>query len=333
MIQAIIGIGIGCLITALFLFPKLKRVTVDNQSILKENSQLQLTRTKYTEEISQMEKTIGELNLQREKLLAQIEQINFNLEKQKEQADKTNEIIYQQSFELMQEKLEKAADEESEKFQKAQQEAEDEYLLCLQEQAKDFQKALEENAERLAEARKTLEEFRAKADAAIEAAKREEEKALELDKYKILLSEQDLIEINRLREIAPYFRNARAIYKIIWESYYRQNTTDLINRIIGAGTHTGIYKLTNLKNQKAYIGQAVDLSTRWKDHIKAGLGIDTPSNILYKAMTADGVENFSFEVLEECERSELNNRETYWIDFYNTTTFGYNMTKGGAKKQ
>jgi group I intron endonuclease len=77
----------------------------------------------------------------------------------------------------------------------------------------------------------------------------------------------------------------------------------------------------------------VDLSTRWKDHIKAGLGIDTPSNILYKAMAADGVENFSFEVLEECDRSELNNRETYWIDFYNTTIFGYNMTKGGAKKQ
>ena len=110
MIQAIIGIGIGCLITALFFFPKLKKVTVDNQSILKENSQLQLIRTKYTEEISQMERAIGELNLQREKLLAQVEQINSSLEKQKEQADKTNEIIYQQSFELMQEKLEKAAD-------------------------------------------------------------------------------------------------------------------------------------------------------------------------------------------------------------------------------
>lgn len=201
-----------------------------------------------------MEKTIGELTLQRKKMLAQIEQINSSLDKQKEQADKTNEIIYQQSYELMQEKLEKAADEEAEKFQKAQQDAEDEYLLCLRERVEDFQKALKENAEKLAEARKVLEEFRSKADAAIEAAKREEEKALELDKYKILLSEQDLIEINRLREIAPYFRNARAIYKIIWESYYRQNTTDLINRIIGAGTHTGIYKLTNLKNQKAYIG-------------------------------------------------------------------------------
>ena len=96
--------------------------------------------------------------------------------------------------------------------------------------------------------------MRAKADAAIAAAKREEEKLLEIDKYKILVTDLDLLEINRLRKIAPYFRNARAIYKIIWESYYRNNTTDLINRVIGAGTHTGIYKLTNLKNQKVYIG-------------------------------------------------------------------------------
>lgn len=96
--------------------------------------------------------------------------------------------------------------------------------------------------------------MRAKADAAIAAAKREEEKLLEIDKYKILVTEADLLEINRLREIAPYFRNARAIYKIIWESYYRNLTTEMINRVIGTGTHTGIYKLTNTKNQKIYIG-------------------------------------------------------------------------------
>lgn len=91
-----------------------------------------------------------------------------------------------------------------------------------------------------------LEVLKAKADATIAAFKREEEKKLEIDKYKILLSKEDLIEINRLREIAPYFRNSRAIYKIIWESYYRNLTTDMINRVIGTGTHTGIYKLTNL---------------------------------------------------------------------------------------
>lgn len=177
-----------------------------------------------------------------------------------------------------------------------------------------------------------ISDMRAKVDAAIAAAKREEEKLLEIDKYKILVTDLDLLEINRLREIAPYFRNARAIYKIIWESYYRNNTTDLINRVIGAGTHTGIYKLTNLKNQKVYIGQAANLADRWKDHIKAGLGIDTPNNMLYTAMIKDGVENFTFEVLEECERSALNDRETYYIEFYRSQEHGYNMTKGGARK-
>ena len=86
--------------------------------------------------------------------------------------------------------------------------------------------ALASKREEVRIAEEQLATLRAKADAAIAAAKREEEKLLEIDKYKILVTELDLLEINRLREIAPYFRNARAIYKIIWESYYRNNTTD-----------------------------------------------------------------------------------------------------------
>jgi hypothetical protein len=58
------------------------------------------------------------------------------------------------------------------------------------------------------------------------------------------------------------------------------------------------------------------LADRLKDHIKYGLGIDTPSNILYAAMMSDGVENFSFEIVEECSRAELNEKEAYWINFY-----------------
>ena len=142
----------------------------------------------------------------------------------------------------------------------------------------------------------------------------------------------DLLEINRLREIAPYFRNPRAIYKIIWESYYRNLTTELINRVVGVSPKTGVYKITNINNEKVYIGQAADVSNRWKDHIKAGLGIDTPNNKLYAAMMEDGVENFTFELLEECKREELNNRETYWIEYYQSQDWGYNMTKGGARK-
>ena len=202
----------------------------------------------------------------------------------------------------------------------------------MEESGTELAETLAQKLTELANVKTELAELRAKADAAIEAAKREEEKRLEIDKYKILVTDLDLLEINRLREIAPYFRNARAIYKIIWESYYRNLTNEMINRVIGAGTHTGIYKLTNTLNQKVYIGQAVNLSERWKEHIKCGLGIDTPANILYTAMLKDGVENFTFEVLEECERTQLNNRETYYIAFYRSQEHGYNMSRGGARQ-
>ena len=209
--------------------------------------------------------------------------------------------------------------------------AEEEYLKALEDIAMETAATLASKREEVKIAEQQLATLRAKADAAIAAAKREEEKLLEIDKYKILVTDLDLLEINRLREIAPYFRNARAIYKIIWESYYRNLTTEMINRVVGAGTHTGIYKLTNLTNQKVYIGQAVDISERFKQHTKCGLGIDTPSNMLYAAMMKDGVENFTFEVLEECGRGELNDREKYYIDFYRAQEYGYNMNKGGAR--
>lgn len=44
-----------------------------------------------------------------------------------------------------------------------------------------------------------------------------------------------------------------------------------------------------------------------------------------------GVENYSFEVIEECSREELNKREAFWIEFYHSQDFGYNMTKGNTR--
>ena len=58
-----------------------------------------------------------------------------------------------------------------------------------------------------------------------------------------------------------------------------------------------------------------------------------PNNKLYIAMFKDGVENFSFELLEKCDKNELNEREIYWIDFYRSQEHGYNMTKGGSAKK
>jgi group I intron endonuclease len=101
--------------------------------------------------------------------------------------------------------------------------------------------------------------------------------------------------------------------------------------VVGAGTKTGIYKITNLTNGMAYIGQSRNIKDRWADHIKVGLGADTVTrNKLYPAMLSTGVENFTFEILEICSAEELNEREKFYIDFYDTVNYGYNVTKGGS---
>lgn len=92
----------------------------------------------------------------------------------------------------------------------------------------------------------------------------------------------------------------------------------------------GIYKITNTLNDKCYIGQSIDIETRWLQHIYESKTLRHKYKI-YLALNEYGVENFDFEVLEECPQDNkiLNDREIYWIEYYNSFNEGYNMTRGG----
>lgn len=91
---------------------------------------------------------------------------------------------------------------------------------------------------------------------------------------------------------------------------------------------TGIYKITNKVNGKCYIGQSIHIQDRWKTHINEAKG-NRKNSILYLAMRKYGIENFDFEVIEECTKEKLNEREIYWISYYDSFNKGYNMTQGG----
>lgn len=91
----------------------------------------------------------------------------------------------------------------------------------------------------------------------------------------------------------------------------------------------GIYKITNMINGKSYIGQSKDIQRRISEHkseIYRNCFID---KILYKAISKYGVKNFTFEIIEECVEKDLDSREIYWINFYDTLKNGYNCTIGG----
>lgn len=92
----------------------------------------------------------------------------------------------------------------------------------------------------------------------------------------------------------------------------------------------GIYKITKKENGKSYIGQSNDCERRIKEHCYPsryldGLAIDI-------AIHKYGKEAFDYEIIEECSLEELNERETYWIKYYNTYENGYNSNLGGEQQ-
>lgn len=167
-------------------------------------------------------------------------------------------------------------------------------------------------------------------NAATKAQLRDREKEQKLDFYKLSISDADLEDIQKLESIKLMLHNPTVLNKLIWSTYFQKQTTEMCNRILGTTAKVcGIYKITNLKTKQCYIGQSVDIAQRWKDHCKCGLGIDSwASNKLYKSMEADGLWNFTFELMEQCPRESLNEAERRWIEIYQADKYGLNGTIG-----
>ena len=178
-----------------------------------------------------------------------------------------------------------------------------------------------------------LEQLKATRAAIIQANIKEKEIEENSNFYCLTISEIDKADIKMLENIKPQLNKPRVLSMLIWSTFFQKPMTTLCNNIIGTSTVTGIYKITNQVTKECYIGQSVDISKRWKDHAKCGLGIDTPTgNKLYKAMQTYGIWNFSWEVLEQCSKDLLDEKEKYYIDLYDSYNFGYNSNTGIGRK-
>ena len=90
----------------------------------------------------------------------------------------------------------------------------------------------------------------------------------------------------------------------------------------------GIYKIINQINGKIYIGQSVNIASRWSSH-KSEFKKRKYDTKLYRAMEKYGLNNFALEIIEECAQDKLDEREVYWIEYYDSYHNGYNETFGG----
>lgn len=294
----------------------------ENAKIIEESQRLLQSQNQLNEKISNLNNDYNSL----------IKEIDFLKDKKKilddnyQQASLNAEMYCQKANELASEKFAQSAEQMAQRYQQAEDNYQQEYLKAIEESTKEYTNLIIQKQEELNKISQELVEAKAKQNAIVEANKRAEEVKQKEQFYKLNLSEIDIEEIKKLRSIIPYLRSAEPINKVIWKVYYEKSYTDLIGRVIGQGIHTGIYKITNIENQKCYIGQAVNIADRWKQHIKRGVGAEAPTrNKLYPAMYELGLENFTFEILEECDKSLLDSREDYWQEFYQAKEFGYSI--------
>ena len=177
--------------------------------------------------------------------------------------------------------------------------------------------------------RTELDEFRLRRAAINEEILRQKQIEEQQDFYRIQIDPNEINDIEILRDTARRLQRPEIINKIIWSGYYQKPLAELRKRLLPNGDISGVYKITRLKTNEIYIGQTTSIDKRWQEHVKSALGVGTlASSQLHRVMAADGCENFTFEVLEETPKEKLRERESYYIDFYDSKNYGLNSVRG-----
>lgn len=253
-------------------------------------------------------------------LIQECENLKVLIKEKIEECDRIDyqKVILNKAFQSYINILENDYEQKEEEYDMLEEKLQNNYNLLQADILKDIR-----------DVKSDLVEIQSTRTAAIEANKKEKEIENNLSFYCVKPTEEELDDIDVLNRIKPKLHQSRILCMLIWSTYYQKPMNTLCNNILGTSVKTGIYKITNQITKQCYIGQAVDIAARWKQHAKCGLGIDTPAtNRLYKAMLEDGLHNFSFELLEECSKDLLNEKEKFFIGLYLSNKYGYNGNKG-----
>lgn len=197
-----------------------------------------------------------------------------------------------------------------------------------------YQNQKEEFDKEISLTKAELEKIQATHAAAIQARLKEKEIKEKKDFYCLTIDDADKADIYRLTELKKSLNKPRVLSMLIWSTWFQKPLKTLSNNILGTTVDVvGIYKITNIVTEECYIGQSRSVAKRWAEHAKCGLGIDTPANNkLYKAMQEYGLWNFSWELLEQCPPEQLNEKEKFYIELYQSYDYGYNSNIGVSKK-
>lgn len=325
----IIYIGILVIISIiLFLIYKYRKLTIHFDEIYKQKNKERIEQEDilFNEQKAEIERNLIERKQAAEEIIAAVELRRAAVEQ-----------AYADRVAMEEEKINIELNAHREKISQAN-------LLALQEEEKTRKLKMEEelieflnNCDVQKVKTKTeldylltqLAEFQQKQQVINEEILRRRQLEEQQDFYRVVIEESSLSDIQILLSIREKLILRENLDKLIYDAYISKPVVEMTKRVLNGRAPSGIYKITRLKTGEIYIGKSTDVKKRWSEHCKTAYGIGSIAHsILHTTIKKDGVENFTFELLEEVPKDKLTEREKYWISFYGSKDYGLNERVG-----
>lgn len=192
-----------------------------------------------------------------------------------------------------------------------------------------YQAELDKKYRELSDLYAEVNEYRDKRRAINEEIMRSRAINEQQDFYRVQLDNDSKNDMELINSIRPRLKKFATLNKLIYDNYISKPAKEMVKRVLSGKDPSGIYKVTNIDTNEVYIGKSTSVGTRWINHIKSAEGLDGVADSQFQRALRDyGVENFTWELLEEVPKEKLTEREKYYIQFFDTTHYGYNMKVG-----
>lgn len=334
-----IFIIIGLILAAIGAFGWLRGKKLENQTVeeieSKRKQQIQKDLYKHDFELTEFK-----MYAKQEVSRLQVEISQANLDRQEaiqraaEAQEATNKILASEQGRAAAE-LQRFKELEQVKIEQENQKKIQSLNLLYEKQQQDLEKIFNEYkkmySDELEEYETQLKEFRSISESVNQAILRQKELKDQEDFYSLQVPQNDRDDIKVLQSMDLKLHNRDVIPKLIWDLFVRRPAQEMIKRVTAGRDISGIYKITYKETGESYIGKTTSISTRWQNHLKTAIGLDAAArSTLHTRMAADGIWNYTFEILEEVPKDQLSAREAFYIDLYGTKQ-QLNMKSGDKK--
>ena len=188
---------------------------------------------------------------------------------------------------------------------------------------------LQSLTETIEQVKEEINDYTAKQAAINEAIMRQRAIDEQQDFYRVCLAPETANDVSVLNIARQNLKKPEIIDKIIYDNYIAKPVLEMIKRVLQNTTCSGIYKITCLKTGEIYIGKSTDIKSRWQQHCKSAFNCGTIAHsLLHTKMKQYGIEQFTFEVVEQVPKDQLSEREKFYINFYQTKETGLNERNG-----